>query len=45
MKTLIVLAVVAVVGTCYWMQKDYEAAMEACQIEHSFDTCFYSLNR
>ena len=29
----------------YFMTRDYEQAMAQCQIQHSFDTCFHSLNR
>lgn len=45
MKLLITIAAVAFVGACYWMQVSYEDAMAKCQVEHSFDTCFHSLNR
>jgi len=27
------------------MKADYQDAMAKCQVQHSFDTCFHSLNR
>jgi len=43
-KIFVVLAIAFIIG-CYYMNKSYNEAMEACQVEHSYDTCFYSLNR
>ena len=45
MKWIALVLVLVFYAILYWMNLDYEAAMAACQIEHSFDTCFYSLNR
>lgn len=33
------------IALTYYMQADYEDAMAKCQVKHSFDTCFNSLNR
>jgi hypothetical protein len=40
----IFLIAAAVIGVGYYMNADYNASMEKCQVKHSFDTCFYSLN-
>lgn len=45
MKTAIALLVIVFVAAGWWLQMDYEEAMAKCQIKHSFDTCFHSLNR
>ena len=44
MKAIALLVGLLVVGALYWLQEDYNRSMEICQLEHSFDTCFYSLN-
>lgn len=44
MVKIAILAAIAILAGGYYMQKDYEDAMAKCQIKHSFDTCFYSLN-
>lgn len=30
--------------TLNWLDKTEKEAMAACQVKHSFDTCFYSLH-
>lgn len=45
MKTVVFLLIAVFVAGGYYMQKDYEDAMAKCQVKHSFDTCFHSLNR
>lgn len=46
MKTMFwILVAVTVYAAGSWMNADYNDAMAKCQVEHSFDTCFYSLNR
>jgi hypothetical protein len=44
MKWVALVAVLLFYAILHYMNADYEAAMAACQVEHSFDTCFYSLN-
>jgi hypothetical protein len=44
MKLIVFMLLVGIAGMLYWLNQDYQAAMAACQVEHSFDTCFYSLN-
>ena len=34
-----------ILALLFYMQADYQEAMAQCQVEHSFDTCFHSLNR
>lgn len=45
MKLFALIAVLVFYAMLYYMNQDYEAAMAACQVKHSFDTCFHSLNR
>ena len=45
MKTAIALLVIVFVAAAWWLHVDYEYSMKVCQEKHSFDTCFYSLNR
>lgn len=44
-KTLLISAACVFFGIMFWMNEDYKEAMVICQVEHSFETCFYSLNR
>lgn len=41
----ILIAVSVLGGILYYMNADYNEAMEICQQKFSFDTCFHSLNR
>jgi hypothetical protein len=43
LKILAIVTAVCAIG--YYMNQDYNDAMAKCQIKHSFDTCFHSLNR
>lgn len=43
-KLFVVFAILTAIGA-YFMNEQYKDAMAKCQIEHSYDTCFYSLNR
>ena len=45
MKLLIAITATALFLGMYWMNASYNEAMTQCQVKHSFDTCFYSLNR
>lgn len=42
---LVALAFGLVYGMFSYMALSYNDAMNKCQETHSFDTCFYSLNR
>lgn len=44
-KLFVILLTASFIAFIYYMQVDYEDAMVQCQVEHSFDTCFHSLNR
>ena len=44
-KILWLLLAFALAALAYWMQISYDDAMTKCQVLHSFDTCFHSLNR
>lgn len=45
MKVAITLCVLLGFGLLYLNGQSNEEAMRVCQLEHSFDTCFSSLNR
>lgn len=44
-KILWALLACALAALAVWMQVSYDDAMTKCQVLHSFDTCFHSLNR
>jgi hypothetical protein len=44
-KLMMVFVMCALGGLAVWMHFDYEDAMAKCQVLHSFDTCFHSMNR
>ena len=46
MKVVLIIILLGLFALVFhWLAKDTEWTMTKCQITHSYDTCFYILNR